>query len=610
MADLTGIPPLLTKPLLKRGVTIELDDGTTLALNRETASKLDHIRRLLEHALFLIPEKDQDKAYDQLLPVNDYPAQYVRQYLALMDKIDKKAKLPDIRLSRLFDLYFMARFLDNTISIANIPNYIFATILANQPMSKEMKQVVRETYLKLPVQLRKFIMNRLDELNQTLSLKNVRNLNITGEFFGLHKTSQRVAVDNQGKILLLYEKEDRRIYYDETDGEREKLINSRPDDFSIKLRIGGVTKEGIIVIEETDATITGHRNLIKYLPGQAEGQLIATGLYYDTFWEVSPHNDTFWEVSPHSSRLLVVNENGMINIYDLADNILIFQYEIRGHQMENPVFRFESYTMDDWGKYLLLTYHFDDPKKGMLVELFAIGKTVSGSDRTNELMFEVLIPIWTKDREIAIDPYRQLVYVVYYPGHYTSIRVTRPDGTGYDISIILVINFKGQVLYRYANPKFDEFRFYTTANQLLTQEAEYGDPFGRHSPLMFGMEKEDLQYIEPLASYSQLEGMMVKLPAYQIWPNLSGLSYRTMLRGNVHSHNFWIRDTTNGFKGVALVKKNTIIFNRAVSSASGNYVVTIEQQINDNQYKLSVMQTVLYTDDEVKAIRNILEGGD
>ncbi len=599
-----------TKPLLKRGVTIQLKDGSTIVLSREVASKLNVVRSPLEY-LLNVEGRTEDEAYQTVIPVDYYPAQNIRQYLKLMERIDKREELADIRLSQLFGLLLDAMYMGNETGYTNLADYIIATVYASREMGDNVKAEIRRIYLAGPPEPKRLlIQRRLAELNQTLTLKNVRNLHVTRMFSESRNVNVNTAIDNQGKILLLYSdlkprsrygKHKSIAYYDEVSPGREKLINSLLSRSNVEeMRVGGVIKQGIITVGEIrmKSKWMDSRNLIKYPSDQSEGRQLITRI----------GQSAVWQVSPYGSKLLTSDWNNTIKIYNLTDNSLVFEHKAHKHYLGDSAFRFESYVMGNWGHYLVLIYSSDDQDEGTLIELFAIDKTTSAGGQSiegNKLLFEILIPIWTEDKEIAIDPYRRLVYIVYHSAQSQSVKVLLPGNSGYNVSIILVINFKGQVLHRYANREFAEFEFYVTVRQVLTHEAEYWS--GEDEPL-FGMTKEDLQYIEPQPNYTEIGDMApIKLPAYEVWPNASTNSYQSYVSREPDSDNLWIRDSTDGFKVLALVKKNIGGFSKAVSSANGDYIVTIENRAVDD-YNLSVMQTVLYTDDEVKIIRNILEG--
>ena len=597
-----------TKLPLKHGVTIQLDDGSTIALSREVASKLNVVRSPIEY-LLNVEGKSEDEAYQTVIPVDYYPAQNIRQYLKLMAKIDKREELANIRLSQLFGLLLDAMYMGNETSYTNLVDYILATVYASRNASKKVKAEIRRIYLAGPPEPKRLIQRRLAELNQTLSLKNVRSMNITTEYDWLAEINERLAVDNQGKILFFYEKDKSTEYYDETSQRREKLIRSLLGDrFKVAFRTNGVI-EGEVVVIGAFTTKTGGRGLVKYLPQKIRNPLITT-IGSSSSYSAS------WDVSPHGSRLLVIDEDHMIKIYDLADNSLLFQHDVHKDYSGDYTFRLESYKMDNWGQYLLLAYdpyNPDDPDsdEGIVIKLFTIDKTTSALGQPigkNEPLFEILLPIWSPDKEVAVDPYRRLIYIALHPSEYSLFEVLRPNYQGgYPVSIILVINFKGQVLHRYVNSEFTQFNFYLTVRQLLTYEREYWD---RRDEPWFSMAKEDLQYIESQPNYAKVGDMTpVKLPAYELWPNASATNYQLDIDGDPESDNFWMRDPTDGFKVLALVKKNTGYDNTLVSSANGDYIVTIENKIDDD-YNLSVLQTVLYTDEQTKTIRNILEGKD
>ncbi len=99
------ITPPTTKPPLQRGVTIQLDDGSTFDLGPVEASKLDIIRKHITA-----------KGYDNIILLAKYPAQFIRKYLEFMDRIDAKQDLPNVQFAELFNLLLVAGYLGNMFS--------------------------------------------------------------------------------------------------------------------------------------------------------------------------------------------------------------------------------------------------------------------------------------------------------------------------------------------------------------------------------------------------------------------------------------------------------------------------------------------------------------
>ncbi len=584
-----------TKPILKRGVTIQLDDGSTVTLNRQVASKLNLVRSPIEY-LLNVEGRTEDEAYKTVVPVDYYPAQYIRQYLELMTKIDKREQLPNIRLSQLFSLLLMAMYMGNETSMTNLADYILATVYASREMADNVKAEIRRMYSGGPPEAKRLISRRLAELNRTLSLKTLRKVNVVEKLYTMSPgLAPNIAIDNQGKIVLLYltyEKNKRIAFYDETDAKREKLINSMlVGRDNVIIRVGGLTEQGIAIVEEVFGETKQY--LIRYPPSQADRQVITTIRF-----------GVSWEISSHSSRLRV-SDNKITKIYDLTDDSLIFQQQTLKNRLGRSPFILKVFVMDDRGEYLLIIRVLSR-NRGIVLELYAISESVRTEGNPpptkNKSLFEISIP--TFDTTIAtIDPYRQLIYIV----DKMTFQVRESHAPEYSLSIILVLDFSGQILHRYVNRKFDRIKFYPTAKQLLIREREISGPMIDNRPV-FGMEEKDLRHIMPEPKYRKIGHLKpIRLPPYELWPVPPSYGYRD--DGEIFSDNFWIRDVINGFKIKALLQENTDYRDSAISSANGDYIVAI-RELSDLPAELFVIQTVLYSDNDVKTIRNILEGGE
>ncbi len=589
------VSPPPAEPALKHEVTIQLSDDSTLTLSRETASKLGLIHRVIKDIQDGLAEGDKDRAYDEIFTLKAYGAPYIRDYLALMNKIDKGARLPDLRLSQLLELLVIAFYFDNDSSLANLPNYIFATILANQPMSAEVRNAISETYLKYPRTIKNLIMDRLAELNRTLSLKTLRK-NVVKKLHTYRESGPNVAIDNQGKIVLLYRtgRRNRRVaLYDETDSKREKLINSMLEGRdNVNIRVGGLTEQGIVIVDEIFKEAEHY--LIIYPPSQTDRQVTIT-----------IKRGVSWEIPNHSFRLRL-SDNKITKIYDLTDDSLIFQQQTLKNQLESYSYIIDV-VMDDRGEYLLIIRKLYRIQVTML-ELFALSEIIRAEGNPpptkNKSLFEISIP--TFDTTIAtIDPYRQLIYIV----DERTFQVRESHATEYPLNVILVLDFSGQVLHRYVNRNFERIIFYPTAQQLLTHERVISGPMIDKRPV-FGMEEKDLRHIMPEPKYRKIGHLKpIRLPPYELWPGHSSSLYNYRDDGEIYSDNFWIRDVTDGFRIKALLQENTNYGDSAISSANGDYIVAIREPLN-RRSELSVIQTVLYSDSDIKTIRNILEGGE
>ncbi len=596
------LPPII-KPKLIKDVTIELKDGSQLKLSKEVASKLDAIRQVIIDT----------NGYDIAIPFTGYPAQDIRLYLRLMDKIDKREALPDVRLIQLFSLINVAEYLGNNLSVTNIADYILATTLTNRDMTVELKNATRINYRQLISPLiDDFIMGRLGELNRSLSFENVRDLEIDiGEFslkeiFRSYRAGanivssaddpmKKLAIDGQGRVVVYLI--DKKIFYDETDPQREKLINSLigPDR---QIQIGGVTERGVTVVLAHLDRNSGWRNLYKYLPGRPEGEHL-----------ISIDASSDWVIFPLGSRLLVMSTKSGVEIrqiYNLIDGSLVYQYQL-------PEYDRLPSAMDKEGKYLLIALKSPRHYPMFVARLIAMAETAPGANgqlvRNDRILFEIPISPARYGENYAeiekiIDPYRQLIYIT--DSSSRRIQKRTPRGQRAErprpIVVLLVINFAGQVLHRYVYFKAHDIvlKFYPTAKHLITYERGLSSSKLRIS----GVRSEDLRHIIPPTVTRGEFGSLAKLPPYEIWPAAPITVSRTTSRSTPYI-NFWIRDTSNGFKVKALVQNIKHGYSYIISSTTGDYVVATIP-IPSKTRKSSVIKTVFYTDSDVRDIRGIL----
>ena len=577
------------KPLLERGVTIKLVDGSQIKLTRETASKFETIRTVIGYGGIEVGEKED------IIKIFDYPAQYVRQYFKLVDKIDGRKELPNVHFTQLFDFSLITLLMGNEVSMTNLADYIFATALANQSAGKKVKTRMREIYLSYPAGPKRFIVNRLAEVNRAISLKNLRNLDL--RFISRVRSIQ--AIDNQGRIVTrgVSEMTKKGLYYDETDPQREKLINQLKNQRRIEgIQIGGGTKQGITVVTQHYDIDTGEYVLTSYPPGQLEGKYLIS---FDSIFS--------WEIFPFGSRFRMVKdthtgEEGEImihdlRIHDLINGSLIFNYRRKSR---------ERYVLDDNGQYLFIIGEFPDH---ITATLYAVGETTLDGDnrpvRRNRKLFETIIPI-LEPTSMIIDSYRRLIYI----HEDYSYQIRRPPRPGelvvvyegeavyhFYIRVLLIVDFSGQVLHRYIHQGIDIF---PSAKHLLTSER--------------GMQlvtDDDLQYIIGPEVGDNVKEKMKKLPDFELWPNLSveGL----IVEDVVGRDNLWIRDAAREFKIAALVKHTIGEIGLITSSPSGDIIIIssiylrhgVGQPVAPDS---SVMQTVLYTDHEMEIINEVLSG--
>ncbi len=577
------------KPLLERGVTIKLNDDSQIELNREIASKFETIRTVIGYGGIEVGKKED------IIKIFDYPAQYVRHYFQLVEKIDEKKELPNIHFTQLFDFFLVAHLMGNETSMTNLADYIFATALANQSATKEVRAAMREIYSSYPAGPKRFIMNRLAKLNHTISLKSLRNLDMRF----INDVRPIAAIDNQGRIVTreLSKTTKKWLYYDETDPQREKLINHLQDKEIIDgIQIGGGTNQGITVVTRHYDQNSKKYVLYGYPPGQLKGKHLIS---FDSSFK--------WEIFPFASRFKMEKRiSGMygernIWIYDLADGSLIFSY----------IGLFSSnYTTDDSGRYFLITNtNMQTSPDHIEAKLFSVGEMVRGTNgkltRQNRKLFEVKIPGHDYDESI-VDSYRRLIYIFDYYSHRTQMPLRAGEEEIYQggIRILLVIDFSGQVLHRYIY--WGVVNIFPSAKHLLTNE------FGRGMPILrlkFArlFSERDLQYIfRQEAVSNEVSQEMKKLPNFELWPTTS---VEGIAVDSVGPDNLWIRDATKGFKIAALVKKNYGEVDHITSSPSGSIIVLPPGYVPPGALHISsVMQTVLYSDHELEIINEVLSG--
>ncbi len=562
------------KPLLERGVTIKLNDGSQIKLSPEIASKFETIRTVIGYGGIEVG-KEED-----IIKIFDRPAQYVRHYFQLVEKIDGRKELPNVHFTQLFDFFLIAQLMGNETSMNNLADYIFATALANQSAPNEVKARMMEIYSSYPAEPKRFITNRLAKLNHTISLKSLRNLDMR---FTISRPV--VVIDNQGRTVTRgYSRiTGKWLYYDQTDPRREKVINQLKGKGDVEgIQIGGGTDQGITVVTEYYDQHSKRYTLYGYTPDQLEGKRLIS---FDSTFR--------WELFPLGSRFRVVGgmRKGEIRIHDLTDGSLIFSYQRKSQ---------ERYVLDDKGQYFLVIGDFSGYVR---VTLYAAGETIPDSNnrpvRRNRKLFEMIIPSpRAAVISIVIDSYRRLIYIHQDFSYY----IQRPPRLGEQvvdiegvagylsfIKILLIVDFSGQILHRYAYQ--GEINIFPSAKHLLTNESG-----------MRLIPEKDLQYI---FGREVSEGVK-ELPDFELWPTTSveGL----VVEDVVGRDNIWIRDATKGFKITALVKQNAGEIGNITSSPNGDIIVL--SPIGDVRMEsdASVMQTVLYTDHEVEIINEVLSG--
>ncbi len=578
------------KPLLKRGVTIKLNDGSKIKLSPEIASKFETVRTVLAYGGIEVGEEED------IIKIFDYPAQYVRHYFQLVNKIDGRKELPNIHFTQLFDFFLIASLMGNETSMTNLADYILATALANQSATKEVKAAMREIYLSFPAGPKQFIMNRLAELNRAISLKTLRNLNFK-------HLGDVVAIDNQGRIItkIYVAPEGIPPYYDETDPQRQTLINELEQQGALsRVQIGGGTKEGVTMVVEK----YGQNALYKYLPGQTKDQYLIPIRREIDIWELSPHGSRF--------RVITLEDKAkIVKIHDLTDGSLIFSYKITlfYDPLVEIIYQEEYDATDDTGRYFLVT-SMDNSERYINAKLFSVGEMVRGTNgkmiRQNRELFEIKIPGHNNDRRIGIvDSHRQLIYIYDNSSHNSRrpprigepvrLQVYRREGVyEANFKILLVVDFSGQVLHRYVyRGKINIF----PTKHLLTRESGMGQ-----------LTEEDIQYIVGPEVSDKVKEEMKKLPQFELWPT-SFLENSTV--GSVAGrNNLWIRDATKDFKIAALVKQNAGEIQKITSSPSGDIIAlpSVEYVPPGAPPDSAVMQTVLYTDHEMEIINEVLSG--
>ena len=594
-----------TNPPLKRGVTIQLDDGTQIALSREVASKLNLIRSPLEY-LLNIEGKTEDEAYKTVIPVDYYPAQNIRQYLKLMAKIDKREELANIRLSQLFGLLLDAMYMGNETSITNLADYILATVYASREMADNVKAEIRRMYLSGPAEPKRLIQRRLTELNQTPSLKRVRDITPSLNWSGQSSLSfQHMAIDGQGRIVAVVDRQEEtrgqfppgyyhyhrfKTLYDETDPQRGNMINSIYEhNPQVRIQVGGARERGITIVEGNQRGNTW--DLWKYLPGLNGESTIA----------VDSHN---WKLTPFGSRLIVPSLTD-IKIYDLNNNSLLFQKELPQRQLFEQGQFGEIYSvlkvvhLDKRGRYLFITHNVLTTRNvlyGDILELFDIDRP--GDKRLFEILLTKLV------NNAVIDPYRKIIYIFQ-----DKLAIGLPGGASRLVKVMSIVGFNGEVLHRYIYPAIDTIIPYPGPKHLLTHEREVRGIMGR--PLTYGLDIKVADIIcdfyPPAEDYKVGHLTPAKLPNYEIWPSPPPTRFGVNREGEAASDNFWIRDVNDEFKVKALVGADKDAEDEALISPNGDYII-LSDKSRFQTAELTVFRTVLYSDEETQVIRNILQG--
>ncbi len=628
-----------SKSQLTEDVTIELEDDSEIKLNKEVASKLEAVRDVISDI----------GRYDMAVPFTSYPPEDIRLYLKLMKRIDKREALANIRLTQLFKLINVAEYLGNGLSVDNLADYILATTLAARNMSKEVRKAVQINYQQLISPLiNDLIMDGLDAHLQSISVTKLRYLNLNGwNIFYQQEGAigndrdirDRLAIDEEGRIVasLLTKNNMEWRFYDETNAQREKTVNQFiTKDTSrynrVRIRVGGMTEKGIIVIAgHLDSYLGWYIHTI-YFPGQPGRSLnhLITGK-----WRIFPlaprlevlasltgsEQDDLDDLDQWDKILRSLSIDIKFKIYDLASDQMLFNFGLRERDV---------YT-DDLGRYLVVITNFI--REGMVIERFLIDqKTVKGQSDSFKKRVSRMSIRGHFANNCVIDPYRKLLYVfdregkeIKKEGLWTWAGGIESTTLYRKASILLVITFGGKVLHRYIY--ITELSLYPTAKHLITVESKLTEDrtgLGRNfiKDDLAELEAEDLQRIGWNVNFSRKDKFNlvdqnivgVVVPPYELWPavfpevDLSNIElndyglYLDQYRG------VWIRDVTDGFKPLALIE-NWVQHNaNIVSSPSGDYIFIGHQK---TRHPLSarpvIVQTSLYSQKEVQIISNLLE---
>ena len=652
--DTSPLP--LTKPLLKRGVTIQLDDETQIKLSREVASKLNTVRSAIDY-LLNIKGKTEDEAYQTIIPVTYYPAQYIRRYLELMAKIDKREQLANIRLSQLFGLFLEAMYMGNETSMTNLADYILATVYASREMGDDMKKEIKRLYSAGPAEPKRFIMRRLAELNRTVSVKNLRNIDFNGwlleaisiQSYLADEPVDRLAIDKWGRITASLLTKYRKRFYEENNLQRESLINQ----FLIKhkydqpiVRVGGMTDQGATIItaySERQSEILGRWSIFSrrphvdvwrytvYLPGQLSGKLLSGIIGRKYEWKILPlaprlkiEFSNLYDILQQADNLLKTDKLDELlrerieywkefRIYDLTNQTLLFTYHLGWDMVE---------AIDHFGKYVVIIFNII--RGGMVIELFDIeANSPSKSKRISRT-----IVLHHKAERCIIDPYHKQLYIF-------DKGLIRRQGFQHemDVSIILVINFMGQVLHRYVFP--GELDLYPRSKEIISAEALWLDVTREQNLRGRGLlSAEDLKQIRlprdvTRGGHLDLMSMDIlrlqkaaKLPRYELWPVIwptqttdSSVSLPDDILHSYKHKGVWLREVSDGFRPLALLQESPfsnqswvgqVNLDQVIMSPGGDYVLPVKRLRIESP--LPLIKTVVYSEGDVELINEVLSG--
>ncbi len=652
MAATSRSLPLIIPPGIKLDIKLELADDSLLALTEEQVLQSTTIRDATVDA----------ELYTLTIPLTKYPPEEVRRFFSLFDQIEQRADLAQqkVTLSQLFNLLPLADFFAAETIIDNLIDYILATILANPNMSEKMRKEVQDKYEQLFVGLQHTLYRRLAIKVSELSVKNVRTLIAGQERLEL----LNVIITDRGQIATNYGESyegyggyiNDELLYDETSTQRTKQLNQLVQELmkgqidelgcelagiidSLRFKLGGIVNDKTSLLFHTNwhdkhTNVYEHKNEY-YGPRQLIGVNVTTSVSIN-FARLLLYGNRVAIRDPRGSKGL--NTEQLLSIYkaarangqqidELDQKIFDKQHfacgglpwaiyriiELPGQKVLFSNLIPDMIYENQDGKYVVTVTNISTgaaiiKSASMVLELFEVdSKKRLFRIILDELQIETIDTDLSTDN-ITIDPVRQLLYVKI--ENQVKISYSTTDTTIW-LPVILVINFKGEVIHRYFAPAPYNIYFRLAGPRLISIELSLGQPLtgnpivvengrflGDYSDFIAESEISKYQEIAQLPPYEPFPQLPLKAEEYHYDPEDEVFTY-----GGI-----WLRDPANGFQPIARISDlpyhvTDIHRNIKVNSSPHGHYITLNMRETG---KVQVYKLTSYDQAEEKAIRDIL----
>ncbi len=643
----TSRSPLSIVPAdVKLDIKLELADGSLLPLTQDQVLKSLTIKDVTVDV----------GLYTLTIPIDKYPANKVWQFFSLFDDIEKRADLAQqkVTLSQLIEMLPIADYFAAETIMNNLIDYILATILANLNMPEEAKKKVQDKYAQLSNILDDAVRRRLvTKMNET-SVKNVRMVPLDPE-----ANFSEVIITDQGQVAtnyrMYYRGYGRHRYeqlYDETDNQRERKLNQLAEKLTypgnvchkLEIELGGIVENKISIFLHTyyrtylDCPLTEDTNdRYYYPPGQLAGDRLLLLPPYMRLFLYGLRGLSKYSVPAagigQKNRLLSIYKTVRANgqKFDELDGIIFEKQFTYSHYLwiyriiELPSRKalFSNLTPagatyeDQAGKYLvtaisITTSLAPNLSGASVIELFE----VDSKKRLFRIIIDGLRLDEGRGNEIIIDPIRRLLYIKI--NNYVEVNYSI---TNADISppVILIINFKGQIIHRYLALRPYIISLKVIESKLLTIEFHLVEDYLKGDITIlqtskFVTARSIFISTREIAQYQK----MAELPPYEFFPDLQLKldDYQHDMEDDVFIYGgVWLRDPDNGYQPIARISDLPILVTaKLVADIDVEKVVKINSSPTGHYITLNVPRTkkvqiyklTLYDQAEAKAIMDIL----